>query len=1063
MSLYVFRKDIIDNLLKVISNCTEKSKIPVIYGYIIIVIVFVILLSILSYLIWHLKSKIHINEVTVADKATAKFGAQNENAIFNKNMDEIVYFFEETKYSYVFIEDLDRFDNLNIFVKLRELNIILNICDSINRKIVFIYAIKDDMFSNCNRTKFFEYILPVIPIINSTNSGEVLLERINNDIKSGNLNDTDIDSDYVLLMSPYVDDMRILNNTYNEFLLYRRLLKEQQGIIIRDTKLFVLILFKNLYPKEFSDLQAETGIIKEAFVIKDDAKKTINIEYETEKKELSDKIICAEKEILNGLREVKELMLAYMAEEDSIFTRISINNHTISKAQILEKSFDVNILKGKGTVYFRKSGYEHSKPFDGKSAFIGEHDYVKRCDNIIYKEKDKREQLQKEIEDLESHVKEIDSYSLKQIIDKCGSNVLPEKCHQNKFLVFLLSQGFIDETYTDYMNYFYPNSISTMDKNFIIGIRAHEKYEYSYNLNRVDQVIKFLLPYEFDNKELYNYDLMDGLLSKEEYKEKRDKIIINMSQNIEENWQFIDGYLEKSKYPEKFMKELCGKCGDVWEYVYNNELLTDEHKDKYVSYICCLDEKIWKKQNRSGMINKYFTENEDSLQRMASVPDSNIINLIQYCEIVFYNLNIEGVSNVILEWIFENGYYENNLNMLQCIFKYKTGKENEYLLMRNYTEVLELKYMPLILHIKENFEEYIENIVLGLPNNKDEKIEAILQMIENQIPVDKILNIIEKENALLDNLRSCKYNYLKDDNNSYITVWQKWLQENKVKATWDNIETYWSSCGIDNVLCDFIHWNDEILINEEMPNNIDSSFTKELIMSELEKESFKKIIQFLPKISCEDIIPDINSEHLKVLIQLAYFKFEPVVAKSILINHSSVYSASLIAYKNMIIDNKDDYEVRVEDLDVIIECNSLSEKEKIKFIENSDVEEFDNKISLYLKDVKTKISKRTFFKAWECLNEQDKYELFINQISVLDIADISDCFKALSVDYQRFADTSRRHEEELYDTSYNRRLMDHLEKIEYITSQYTKEKKYYNSEKKKVIDVNVLVGRIKKR
>lgn len=60
--------------------------------------------------------------------------------------------------------------------------------------------------------------------------------------------------------------------------------------------------------------------------------------------------------------------------------------------------------------------------------------------------------MQKEIEDLESHVKEIDSYSLKQIIDKCGSNVLPEKCHQNKFLVFLLSQGFIDETYTDYMN-----------------------------------------------------------------------------------------------------------------------------------------------------------------------------------------------------------------------------------------------------------------------------------------------------------------------------------------------------------------------------------------------------------------------------------------------------------------------------------------------------------------------------------------------------------------------------------------------------------------------------------
>lgn len=63
---------------------------------------------------------------------------------------------------------------------LRELNSLLNNYDKIHSKIVFVYAVKDDIFRDEDRTKFFDFIIPVVPIINSTNSGEVLtamLER----------------------------------------------------------------------------------------------------------------------------------------------------------------------------------------------------------------------------------------------------------------------------------------------------------------------------------------------------------------------------------------------------------------------------------------------------------------------------------------------------------------------------------------------------------------------------------------------------------------------------------------------------------------------------------------------------------------------------------------------------------------------------------------------------------------------------------------------------------------------------------------------------------------------
>ena len=176
-------------------------------------------------------------------------------------MDEIIYFFEETKYRVVFIEDLDRFDSSDIFVKLRELNTILNSYEKIHRRIVFIYAIKDNMFKENDRTKFFDFIIPVIPIISSTNSGDLLIERHNREKHSDTL-----DSDFFEFISPYINDMRILENIYNEFILYSETvyfdIDGEKKLELNDKKMFAILVFKNQYPSAFADMQAGEGIVK---------------------------------------------------------------------------------------------------------------------------------------------------------------------------------------------------------------------------------------------------------------------------------------------------------------------------------------------------------------------------------------------------------------------------------------------------------------------------------------------------------------------------------------------------------------------------------------------------------------------------------------------------------------------------------------------------------------------------------------------------------------------------------------------------------------------------------
>ena len=131
-------------------------------------------------------------------------------SILNNHIDEIIYFFEATNYNVVIIEDLDRFGDSEVFTKLREINLLINNSKKINRDIVFIYAIKDDMFQDKDRAKFFDYMLPVIPIVNFSNSGDRLKKMLEG-------SSTKIDNDLIDDLSLFIDDMRLLYNIMNEF------------------------------------------------------------------------------------------------------------------------------------------------------------------------------------------------------------------------------------------------------------------------------------------------------------------------------------------------------------------------------------------------------------------------------------------------------------------------------------------------------------------------------------------------------------------------------------------------------------------------------------------------------------------------------------------------------------------------------------------------------------------------------------------------------------------------------------------------------------------------------
>lgn len=101
-----------------------------------------------------------------------KPASDDQASILNRHLDEIIYFFQSTDYDLVIIEDLDRFNNADIFVTLREINSLVNENAGVKRTIRFLYALRDDMFINTDRTKFLNSLFPsyllLIHLIRST-------------------------------------------------------------------------------------------------------------------------------------------------------------------------------------------------------------------------------------------------------------------------------------------------------------------------------------------------------------------------------------------------------------------------------------------------------------------------------------------------------------------------------------------------------------------------------------------------------------------------------------------------------------------------------------------------------------------------------------------------------------------------------------------------------------------------------------------------------------------------------------------------------------------------------
>lgn len=479
------------------------------------------------------------------------------------------------------------------------------------------------------------------------------------------------------------------------------------------------------------------------------------------------------------------------------------------------------------------------------------------------------------VENAKKQIHDISKLSLCELIEKYGASVvLSEDVRKNQLLVFLLRRGYIDEKYIYYINYFKGSSITNDDMNFILAVKTHTLLEPSYHLEKTSNIVNKLQPYEFEQKEIYNYNLLEYLLSSDLNTDKRDIFIKQLSDETKQSWEFIDTFFNTTKYKDLFIQLLSTSWPKIWRFIAENSVLTYGRQIEYLStMLSCLPSDQLLLINSDNEVTQFFNEHKDILQKLRGLDSDTLIQAISIFDVRFEDLATENVSGSVLEYTFEHNHYKINVAMISDVVRFVDADRVAHLKTQNYTTVCSLGYHPLLLYIQENCTFYVENVILREENNLENE-NAVVDLIDRIFPnIALCQKLIEHENMCISNLESCCSDRLQESPDSVRQIWDFILGNQKLKPIWENILIYKNAFNFTPKLISFMV-SASAELGKANTGNVPHSFIQDFIKTN-DNEAFPILIPHLRLDPFDVPLSQIAEENVSILIDYRHIPFTP--------------------------------------------------------------------------------------------------------------------------------------------------------------------------------------------
>ena len=868
------------------------------------------------------KNKNLFHKVTVQGNTIEIFENKDES-YFDKYLNEVLYLFEQVEADVIVFEDMDRFNSNVIFERLREVNNLVNVhkynkfknkkrhklINKIFRRkekqykpLRFFYLLRDDVFVTKDRTKFFDYIIPIVPVLDGTNSYDQFIRHL----KQGNILEK-FDSTFLQRLALYIDDMRVLKNVYNEFLVYMYRLNNTD---LNWNKMLAIIVYKNIFPRDFCNLQLGKGYVHELFEQKENLSKETIGKLEEEKQLIQEKITYINKE---NLTDVQELNDAYEA-----------------KYNRLPRDSWYNQLTQEG----RKEKDKLEKE--------------KRIEVIDNRNKGMMTELEVKLQDIEQRISATKTKLLSELITRDNTdsifmiksiNPIGEENQYNEIkgsdylelLKFLISNGYIDETYNDYMTYFYEDSLSAHDKMFLRRITDKKGSDYEYSLKDVEKVLSspVLRVVDFYEEETLNFNLLKGLLVNQEnpkYQKYLSALIKQMKDN--KDTEFISKFYDSTQFDKTFIIKLNEQWTDFFSYIAVNKILPlKQIRGFSLDSLCLLDENKIQDINVEGCLTDYISNQSDYL----NIQNPDVAKIIsQFCilGVKLKKIEIDTANKDLIVGVYENNLYELTFENIKLMIKSMYGEYDSYNIEhRNYTVIQGKSESPLAKYIAENINRYANEYLKNCNGYIEDSEDVAIKFINDENVLgdiqEKYVNVLKTVISDISVIQNKK-------------LWNEMLDKRIIKKTVPNIIHYYTEYCCDSQLIKFINECDAGMDYSHIENEFGGEIARQFfdsvaVNNEIKTSRYQEILCNMGYGYDVYDAYDISDDKMEVLIKKDVIEMNNVGLEYIR-NHYKKYTALYIdenieAYLRIITSDNFSYEEALHILGM-----EIGDKEKIDLL-----------------------------------------------------------------------------------------------------------------------------------
>lgn len=769
---------------------------------------------------------------------------EDDAQLLDQEAREIVYLILASGIGTIIFEDLDRFKDISIFIRLREINSLVN--SKSDKTVRFIYVLRDDLFESKDRTKFFDLMIPIIPEVTSHNSRGKVLE-IFSDIEEDHLK---INPKVLEKISVYIDDMRLLYSIRNEYEIYSKSINTD----VYSDELFALLVLKNVFPKEFEELENDRGYLYNLLNKRD---------------VLIEKYEQALKEKISEREDLKNQIVTQFSDFLAINLPKTINmNTTESPGQFMYNWY--NHKESSRLIYIGNSGRNYTF-----NSFIEELTNIdsslkKRLKQINYSDLDlKIKSLDDEILILKEDIKKrhtTRTYNLLSELDEEQLNFYFEEENENfkaiienhyfPLIRFLLLNGLVDENYWRYKGYFHEGYLGQNDNIFINRVLSGKTVKNDMKLDNPSIVISYLEDVDYERKDIINYDLIDELINQQKGNEIISIIGVINSNNDIEAMEYLNSFeYEKLKklvnivlyigfdefyemfsisvLPEKLRIKISGIALE-----YNNIESTLEF-DKYIS-------------NKNEIIEWDFFEDKESILRN-----------LEKLEIKLVDISNLATSYEIYRTLADKKLFVMNLDNLIRLVSVSHEKRHENIddiLPRLFYYLNSGPFEKLIEYVDDNLEEVVDEF-LNRIEKQDIKSSSgekeFVYLLNSSISTENKIRLIGIETSVISRLTDIKE----------VKLWVELFRNNLIDATQENLQIYYDEVKDISQIIDYINKNyrAEFSLSQNM-------YKKILNCKDTDLEIFESVSKELNE-KIELINSDLSVEKYSILVSYNLIQF----------------------------------------------------------------------------------------------------------------------------------------------------------------------------------------------